>query len=155
MPNICDNRLAVEGPRRVVEELARSVEGDEQPLDFGRVVPMPDRLGCFADTGAGSESGVHDWRLANWGVKWNAWGATRQGYGRTGRVRYRFFTPYGPPIPVLDQIAERWPPVMLTLTYGVELMGEGRLVWREGTRVAQSPRMRGGPSRSGCGDSIV
>jgi hypothetical protein len=120
VPNDCVNRVAVRGPAADVINLVTLLEG-ASPFDFERVVPAP---------GGASDS----WARRNWGVKWNAWRVTRQGYGRTGRVRYRFFTAYAPPIELLDQLSRRFPSLQIELDYDIELLGGGRIAWARGTR---------------------
>jgi hypothetical protein len=75
-----------------------------------------------------------EWARVNWGVKWNAWSGARRGYGRTGRVRYRFLTAYGPPSEFLDRVAAGWPQVTMRLEFSVELLGDGDGLWRDGAR---------------------
>ena len=149
MPNTCDNRLALAGPRDVVEDLVRVVASEDHALDFERLIPMPDWIkGSVGDGAGGAE--WREWRIAHWGVKWNAWRVVRTGYGRTGRVRYRFRTAYAPPLPILDHIAARWPQVTMILRYEIEMLGEGQRLWRDGGRVngARSERAPlAGPTR--------
>src|SRR5437016_3667433 len=108
VPNWCDNRLAIRGAPELVMELVELVEGDGV-FDFQRLVPMPDKIregGAHQAGGLGNGlPGWYQWSVENWGVKWNAWDVTRRGYGRTGRVRYRFFTAYKPPWPVFNALA--------------------------------------------------
>lgn len=136
MPNICDNRLAIAGPPEVVMDLVQSLQGKEQPLDFECLVPMPDvLLGPQGEIrGPSGFPRWYEWARTNWGVKWNAWGGVRRGYGRTGRVRYRFLTAYGPPSEFLDGVAARWPQVTMRLEFSVELLGDGNGLWRDGAR---------------------
>jgi hypothetical protein len=138
MPNVCLNRIAISGPPTVVMDLVRTLAGDEEPFDFEQLIPMPDAfLGA-----AGEEvtpTGLPRWYLwarTNWGVKWNAWGGSRRGYGRSGRVRYRFCTAYGPPSEFLDRVAFRWPEVTMRLVFEVEFLGAGDGLWTGGARVA-------------------
>jgi hypothetical protein len=138
MPNWCDNRLAVRGAPVVVRELVEYVEGDG-PFDFERLLPMPRHIrdGGMYDGGLSVDTfpGWYQWSRERWGTKWNAWDASRRGYGRMGRVRYRFFTAYGPPIPVLDELARRFPSIEVDLAFEVELWGTGHAAWREGELV--------------------
>jgi hypothetical protein len=137
MPNVCDNRLAICGPPEAVMQLVRTLESEEQALDFNTLIPTPDELNGPEGEAVG-ESGFprwYEWNRTNWGVKWNTWEVVRRGYGRTGRVRYRFCTAYGPPAEFLDCVAARWPEVTMTLTFDVELLGDGDGLWRDGVRV--------------------
>jgi hypothetical protein len=58
-------------------------------------------------------------------------------------VRYRFFTAYNPPFPVLDELARRFPDVEIDLTFDVELYGDGRAQWRGGELVQYEDEIPG------------
>jgi hypothetical protein len=134
VPNHCENGLAISGPPEIVMELVRAVDGPEEPFDFETLLPVPPEIAGPAGQEQG-EPGLpvwYEWARTHWGVKWNAWGGRRRGYGRTGRVRYRFFTAYGPPDAFLDHVAARWPEVTMELEFWVELLGEGTGLWRDG-----------------------
>ena len=138
MPNWCDNRLAVSGPPVSVMEAVRLVEGPERKLDFERLLPTPrdllDDAGQLTSDAPMRFPDWYSWRLEHWGVKWNASDVVRQGYGRTGKVRYRFFTPYGPPTEFLDHLSALYPRLTMRLTFEVEYLGDGRAEWRKGHR---------------------
>jgi Ferredoxin-like domain in Api92-like protein len=144
MPNWCDNRLAIRGTPAAVRELVELAEGDI-PFDFERILPMPKHIhdGGAYDGGLSSDTfpGWYQWSCEHWGTKWNAWDGSRRGYGRTGRVRYRFFTAYDPPLPVFAELARRFPSVEIELTFEVELWGSGRAAWRDGELVDYSDDM--------------
>ena len=139
MPNWCDNRLAIAGPPNVVMELVRLLEGPEEKLDFERLLPTPDDLHAGAGYRVPGDGDPlpdwYEWRCEHWGVKWSARDVKRRGFGRTGRVRYRFFTPYGAPHEFLDHVAELAPEIAMWLSYDVELLGYGHAVWRDGRQV--------------------
>lgn len=119
-------------------ELVNLLETNE-PLDFEALLPMPEAIKNGADYNAPGISdglpGWHQWAREHWGVKWNAQYSDRRGYGRTGRVRYRFQTAYGPPMKFLSSLALRFPTVEVDLTFDTEGDGEGELAhmtWRDG-----------------------
>jgi hypothetical protein len=139
IPNWCINRLAIRGEPQTVMRLVELLEG-ETPFDFNRVVPMPSGIKGGQPYDAGLPDtfpGWYQWSRENWGVKWNAVEVTRRGFGRTGRVRYRFLTAYGPPTELLDVIATALPGIEMDLEYTVELMMDGwaHVPWRKGHRV--------------------
>ena len=107
-------------------------------LDFEQVLPTPADLLDGADYEAPGIPtqlpGWYAWRREHWGVKWNASAVRRTGHGRTGRVRYRSLTPYGPPAALLDRLSAAFPEVAMESTYEVELLGHGAARWRAGTR---------------------
>jgi hypothetical protein len=112
-------------------ELVEQLAGD-QALDFEKLLPTPAHLLEERTAGLRGLPGWYEWRREHWGVKWNAEGVRRRGYGRTGRVRYRFHTPYCAPIEFLDHVASLWPDVTMELTFDVEQMGGGAVSWSAG-----------------------
>ena len=117
MPNWCDNRLAVRGRPKEVMGLVQLLEG-EDPLDFERLLPMPKEIREGRDYHAPGVPDVfpgwYQWSREHWGVKWNAVEVSRRGFGKTGRVRYRFLTAYSPPTEFIDELARRFPAVEST-----------------------------------------
>jgi hypothetical protein len=129
VPNRCDNRLAISDPPASVMELVRVVQSEDSALDFDTVVRMP----AQPRGGAGKRPGRLG-RREHWGVKCNTCDVTRRGYGRTGRVRYRFSTPSGPPSAFPDAPAARLPELDTLLTFEVEYLGDGAGLWCDGRR---------------------
>jgi hypothetical protein len=125
MANTCENELVIRGSPEQVQALVKLVEG-ETPFDFERVLPLLPP--------AQSKDVREETRLA-WGVKWNASEVRRRGYGATGRVRYHFNTPWGPPDGVLNELARRFPEIEVDLTYDVEMLTCGAAQWRGGQLV--------------------
>jgi len=101
MPNWCENDLAVEGPKEVIEEFLKFAAGaagenpldDEgSPFDFNRFVAYPEefrRIDEIVEAWLkehagrpdydwrlrpkdGFNSGGYEWCYANWGTKWPA-----------------------------------------------------------------------------------
>jgi hypothetical protein len=115
-------------------EMVGRLEGDG-PLDFEQLLPTPkDLLDGDDDRETDLFPGWYAWRREHWGVKWNASSVRRRGYGRSGRVRYRFVTPYGPPLEFLDHVGALYPMVQLRLEFEVEMLGRGGGAWHGGRR---------------------
>ena len=131
MPNYCENDLAVEGPRDVIEEFIKFAAG-ESPFDFNKFVPYPENSSGWmmrSKLGTGStrertikkrhaaedgySTGGRDWCVSNWGTKWPACDvevgepAPRYG-GKTWEIVLHFKTPWSPPTPVIAKAAERY-----------------------------------------------
>lgn len=75
MPNWCHNVVEIEG-KDVVEKFKRNCskvdEDGEYALDFDKVMPQP--LWVVETLSYGSKEAHiwYEWRLDNWGTKWNA-----------------------------------------------------------------------------------
>jgi len=95
VPNWCVNRLAIAGPPAAVKLLVEVLASPDAALDFAARRPTPPELLADQPVQAEGFPDWYRWRRTHWGVKWNTSDVTRRGYGRTGRVRYRFMTPYG------------------------------------------------------------
>jgi hypothetical protein len=136
MPNEVENLLTLSGKPADVEAVTRLLASEEGPLDFNRVSPYPEHFAVLdraaeeyvAKHGfAGApKDGYHhgglDWRCDNWGTKWNAYGVAGPMQPVTpgpfdGAVaHYIFWTAWGPPLPFLEALAERFPRLYITLT---------------------------------------
>jgi len=136
VPNWCVNRLAIAGPPAAVKLLVEELASPDAALDFAALRPTPPELLADQPVPAEGFPDWYEWRRTHWGVKWNASDVTRRGYGRTGRVRYRFMTPYGPPSAFLDFVAARYPEVAMSLSYDVESLGRGMAAWAGGGRTS-------------------
>jgi hypothetical protein len=72
----------------------------------------------------GYNSGGYEWCIKYWGTKWNAYDVKRRDYD--GRVCITFQTAWAPPIPVIIELAKRFPTCTITLEYferGMEFAG--------------------------------
>jgi len=140
MPNWSDNRLAIAGNPRAVMLLVEELAGPDSPLDFEQLLPTPPAL-LVRDDQPPREvlPDWYFWRREHWGVKWNASDVVRQGYGRTGRVRYRFLTPNGPPAAFFDVVAARYPELDIALDFEVEGAERGFVAWAGGRRELSDP----------------
>ena len=72
----------------------------------------------------GYNSGGYEWCCNAWGTKWNAGDVARRDYD--GRICISFQTAWAPPIPVIVELAKRFPTVTLTIEYfeqGMQTVG--------------------------------
>jgi hypothetical protein len=130
MPNWCSNELTIVGKPKMLNKLLKQITttqseaGDEAtPFDFDKVVPQPSNLG----------EGWYDWRVSNWGTKWNASdvmflndGDWSDSYDDTcwesGELTIMFNTAWSPPIPILTQLSQDNPKVTITHKFTEEGM---------------------------------
>ena len=141
MPNYCENDLAVEGPKEVIEEFLKFAAG-ESPFDFNRFIPYPEEFrrldeiteawdrehavrsdyDWHARPKDGFNSGGCEWRVENWGTKWQpspikVEGPVTDDDGKTLRVVFHFNTPESPSTAVIKKAAERYPALRFELQY--------------------------------------
>ena len=147
MPNWCDNELVVMGPlndlvefarnarrhqeeevriepsdtdEKITEKLFNSLDGEnkfKEALTFTAFVPVPEDM---------IKDGWYDFCVKNWGTKWDASEPSMEMTQRS--IRYRFFTAWGPPLPVIYKMSEMFPNLRFTLRYYEGGMGfQGKL----------------------------
>jgi hypothetical protein len=140
MPNHCTNRLVIGGPAKDLRELVELMKG-ESPFDFNKLDACPQEL---TDTSAtmGEPSNEqkanlekyghkdwYSWNCAHWGTKWNAYSqgpqpevrqsATEklaQAHGAVieAEIEYGFDTAWSPPIPIIENLVQRFPTCRFT-----------------------------------------
>lgn len=128
MPNHCENTVTISGDPEEVKKTFAFMANGENPFDFNKVIPYPkeyeDRDKEFEELGwdgvkakygkgarNGYNSGGYEWRIGNWGTKWNSYD-----HVVTGNT-IRFDTAWAPPMPVIKQLHTQIPTVNYTLTY--------------------------------------
>jgi len=113
MPNWCDNTLVIfapdgEEPRLLeVEELLR-VEGSV--ISFRKVLPVPPEVEEADDWLVG-----YNWRVNNWGTKWDVNPEMVEFERGDRELIYRFSTAWAPPEPVAEHLSRLFP----TLVFGL------------------------------------
>jgi len=124
MPNWCRNRLEVTGKEKTVKEFA-DIFSKEQISAF---IPTPKELEDSEDEKVNIDKygykDWYDWRIANWGTKWNV-DIDIEYFGENQYVVY-FDSAWSPPIAAFEQISEKFPDLRFTLWYeesGVGFMG--------------------------------
>jgi hypothetical protein len=159
MPNFCECELLIKasdksGEKKLSEFVQQAVGEDcgaSQCLDFNKFVPYPDefkskdiavrqweldhpdnREGRPTD---GFNSGGYEWRLQNWGTKWNA-SCPKLVRKSKRKVEYRFDTPWSPPLGVIDKMAALYPELSFQINYWEAGCGfQGEAFWENGEQV--------------------
>lgn len=75
MPNYYSNRIEVTGNPDEIHQLLDFIKsGEDVPFDFNKVIPYPEEFARMdaEKENSGFMAGGHEWRLQNWGTKWNA-----------------------------------------------------------------------------------
>lgn len=118
MPNWCTNELQVSGSVEAMDKWRSVLVEDEtfEPiLVFNKLIPMPKEYE--------TDERWYDWRIQNWGVKWDIDGDDSQPYNYDSvTAEYSFQTPWGPPIELFENITKNFPGITFSLAYYEEGM---------------------------------
>lgn len=128
MPNWCENRLKVSGPKGQVDAIVEAVKCDNPAatdLSLNKMVPMPDVM-CMGEDEI-------QWACRNWGTKWDVDATSVRVDDET--VVFRFDSAWSPPDAAVITFAERFPDVEFILTYAETAMGFGGQTTVKGTDV--------------------
>lgn len=192
MPNWCQNRLEIDGPKEAIAKIVKACRLQEGEFDFNGIVPMPPELditsgsavswgidilcgdwqrvfglpwlrdllleitggylpetrddlirlieteNCmyeaahrrgldFVDLREARQAKAnletfgfkdwYDWRIANWGTKWNVERDVDIDNLSDDNITLSFGTAWSPPIPVIAALCEQYPEVSATLRY--------------------------------------
>lgn len=145
MPNWCENILEVYGPSADVTRFMDAAKADVEttvaygpdagkqitehlPLSLNALYPMPKELEATIGD-SGSMPGWYEWRVNNWGTKWDLSPSTtvEEGEGGKGKhhVTYEFDSAWAPPVEWLAKVAADFPSLSFKLTYEEPMMAFG------------------------------
>lgn len=160
MPNWVYNTLAIEGKPDVIANLIQVLaqpyttkytdfngelheEINESVFSFWNIISPPeDKLDEYFGT-HGAKDGVkigdtkynwYNWNNRVWGCKWDASNVEEETINindETFLHTYSFSTPWAPPIPVIDILAEQYPNVVITLEFEEEQGWGGMMKWED------------------------
>lgn len=121
MPNWCTNVLIVSGPTEDLDAFKDKARGlddtnRESPLRFNQLFPLPEKIEITESISGGVMPDWYDWRVANWGTKWdiNAGDINELYVDKTNWV-LKFDTAWGPPVELIKNIDSMFP----TLHFGI------------------------------------
>lgn len=78
----------------------------------------------------------YEWRSGKWGTKWNAIRCTLHRLNDS-EAKLRFDTAWAPPVPVIDELAAKFPRLRMTLAWSEEFEGEqDPFTWNGGRRLS-------------------
>ncbi len=146
MPNWVENEVTITGDNKILTDIREKYfteyEDGTIKFDLNKVIPMPEELSSVSSPNYINgdkmieKYGVSDWyewRLANWGVKWNTYP-----YGDTvvkgNKLLFQFNSPWGVPSPVFVKLTTLYPNIVIE-NYVVEESGffKGNIVYKNGT----------------------
>lgn len=109
----CENELEISGPATAVAAFVAACEGEDEFLDWQRLIAEPD-IGNL-----GGKNGWHNWRMAHWGTKWSPSDVQRTQVSKT-RASYLYQTNAAPAIHPIVLMSFRYPEVRIALSYASE-----------------------------------
>lgn len=120
-------KLLTEGDPRLAEVIKKhSTEPEPDPiLSFHQLFPVPDEIleGRYDPDG-------YQWEVQNWGVKW---GCSNAQLSSDGGLKYRFNTPWGPPLKFLEKVSADFPELEFTCRWAEPgMMAAGKSVFKSG-----------------------
>ncbi len=147
MPYHCTNELRVTGPKEDLDQFRSDAATSKRAWDPEDTATEPQP--CLLNFEPGSpypkegEDGFElrgkndkwfDWRVANWGTKWNAYYVTTNVTDMG--VTYNFTTAWSPPLEWLMAVTERYPTLKFMLAYfesghnfcGVRVVANGNTI---------------------------
>lgn len=135
MPNWCENTVSIFGSKEVVESVMEfvkpnssdiSVDNDEPTaMSLQSIFPIdPELLNSDAFTAEGN--GWYDWRIANWGTKWDIQANVSilsEYRDDVYLVDYTFDSAWAPPTEAMIVLSKTFPEIVIHLSYDEPGMG--------------------------------
>ncbi len=113
MPNHVTNTIRLQSDTEgAVAALLEFIKGECEVIDFETLIPETDEVKTSLAHN-GEERGCpfwYDWRVENWGTKWNAYDQSMEDEGY-GEFELRFDTAWAAPLPIIAALRERFPDV--------------------------------------------
>ena len=105
MPNHVTNKITFIGNQEHINTILNMIKGEKEWIDFNKIVPMPDDI-YLGDLGPEERKlygnrNWYDWRIVNWGTKWNAYNTIIDKENNT----IEFDTAWSCPFEVLHHLA--------------------------------------------------
>ena len=144
MPNHVTNVVSFSGDKSRISAMQKEIQNDEHGIgsvDFEKILPMPDTVynGSLGirERDLYGENNWYDWRLGNWGTKWNSYGYTENTTFQDDKIK--FLTAWSAPHPILQKLSEMYPDVKMKHEWADEDIGMncGRYVYYDGERVEE------------------
>ena len=140
MPNWVQNRLVIDVlgqdgvEQRQIKDFVKGKDEAGRPSSFSfqQIRPMPEEL---KNTNSPNEADAettrrlkllygednwYDWRVANWGCKWDCKGAQDHG---AGSMQFEFQTPWSTPLEIIKYLSRKFPISIFQVEYADEDLG--------------------------------
>jgi hypothetical protein len=151
MPNHVSNKLMFECADSEYEEtkakfdlVVQLMKTEDNDFDFNALIPYPKEYQWADEARAkalkegvdwskapkdGFNGGGYEWRVANWGTKWNAYDVCVKTYGEI-----TFQTAWDTPTPIFQALSSKFPDITFRVEYADEEWGRncGIASWKAG-----------------------
>ena len=118
MPNHCHNRIEISGEPKDLKKIKKALESEGTCFDFSKIIPEPDydKVTVYStfspDDLVDKEQAWWDWRVQNWGTKWNSYeDQLNDEIDPHSLLTYTFATAWSPPEQVISALREKFPDV--------------------------------------------
>lgn len=122
MPNWCLNEVEMYGSEEDIDAIKELITSKESKFDLNKIIPMPEELeGTQPMT---DQPNWYDWRLENWGTKWNVIEADVD--SGTQDISASFETAWSPPEFICYHLREKFPDVEISWFFredGMQMAG--------------------------------
>jgi len=103
MPNHTDNRVILShDDSQMIDDIYNVMNTEDTEL-CNHLIPMPKEL--EGTTSPSDTPNWYDWRLENWGTKWDVY-ETQCTRINANTLQLYFYTAWSPPIPVFDKLVD-------------------------------------------------
>jgi hypothetical protein len=104
MPNWCQNNIAISGD---LTKFKTWLNGE--PFSLNKIVPMDQILL--------EDEGWHNWRIENWGTKWDVDVEAEITFSGDGAILIHFDSAWGPPNLAIAKLSESFPEITIKHSY--------------------------------------
>lgn len=126
MPNWCFNEMSIKGSGKEIENILDNARNEEENNDFSleKLLPMPE---------SEDKNNWYEWRLANWGTKWDLSDVTIQGDFNPEsdeEVSICFSTAWSPPLEGIVSVSKKFPELSFSVFYsepGADFCGKAEI----------------------------
>ena len=130
MPNWCNNTLYIHADNK--EDMKELKNLLDETLEISKdnncavgllnaIVSMPEELENTKKGSNGDEYNWYDWRVSNWGTKWDV--ECFETIMEEDYMEFQFDSAWGPPVAWLEIVAKLFPKLKFTLKYDEPGMG--------------------------------
>jgi hypothetical protein len=142
MPNHCYVTLAFRGKPDSVKEIEEFLRRDDKAVCFDNVIPQPPDLEDTTVNDSPMPS-WYNWRVTNWGTKWEPWQIEGpvlypDTLNDLVTMAYSFITAWSTPDGIFQALADRFPEVMVFMSYSEEFRQfSGHVVYYQNEEISE------------------